>query len=202
MDKRQVQKKEKKQIVKREQNRSYRIFIFSIIISIVNYVFWHDQFIGLDKKHTILFVIVPLILGCLFFYYVNKFFIKSILETKSSGLKDTILSHIFLAIIGLVFSYFSMVTLANVIFKLSMESATENKMLEYKTYKVESTFKMKSVKSFSVFSTIYYYDEKNEIQIFKVPVNAVTTSNENRKIIFTCQKGFWGYYKILDYKIQ
>ena len=95
-----------------------------------------------------------------------------------------------------------MVTLANVIFKLSMDSATENKMLEYKTYKVESTFKMKSVKSFSVFSTIYYYDEKNEIQIFKVPVNAVTTSNENRKIIFTCQKGFWGYYKILDYKIQ
>lgn len=202
MNKRQVQKKEKKQIVKREQKRSSKIFIFSIVIAIVNYIFWNDQFIGLDIKHTILFLIFPIIIGCFVFYYGNRFFIKSILETRSSGIKDSILSYGFLAIIGLFFTYFSMVTIANVIFKLSMDIATKNEAIEYKTYQVESTFQKNSGRRFSIFSSIYYYDENNEIQIFKVPVNAVTTSTENRKIVFSCKEGFWGYYKIIDYKMQ
>lgn len=202
MDRRQAERKEKKQIVKREQNRSYRIFIFSIIISILNYVFWQDQFIGLDIKHTFLFVLLPLIIGCIIFYCKNKFFVESIFETKSSGFKDTVLSYVFLTTIGLIFSYFSMVTIANVVFKISMNRSTSDKEVVYRSYKVESTFKKKSVKSFSVFSSIYYFDENNEIQIFKVPVNAVTTSVEKRIIRFTCQEGFWGYYKIIDYKLE
>lgn len=202
MDKKPVKKKENKQIIKREQKCSTRVFVFSIIIAVVNYVFWNDQFIGLDKKHFIVFVVLPLVFGCIVFCYLNKNFIQSILESKSSGVKDTLFSYIFMAIIGLVFSYFSFVTIANVVFKLSMNSVTKNKAREYKTYEVESTFQKSGGRRFSVFSSVYYYDENNEIQIFKVPVNAVITSKENRKIVFSCKEGFWGYYKIIDYKIK
>lgn len=202
MDKKQVKKNENKQVIKREQKRSTRVFVFSIIIAVVNYVFWNDQFIGLDKKYFTVFVVLPLIFGCIIFYYLNKNFIKSILESKSSGFKDSLFSYIFMAIIGLVFSYFSLVTIFNVVFKLSMDIATKNKAIEYKTYQVESTFQKNSVRRFSVFSSIYYYDENNEIQIFKVPVNAVTTSTKKREIVFSCKEGFWGYYKIINYKMQ
>ena len=185
----------------REDNRSFRIFIFSMIVGALNYVFWHDQFLKLDYTYDILFIVLPMIIGVILFYFINKIFIKNILSTKSSGLIDTVLSNGVLIIGSLFFAYYSIVTLANVIFKLSMDFSVIDKPIINKTYVVESTFRNDRGRGIHLFSSIYYLDEANEKQIFDVGVDAVTTSYENRKITFKCQEGFWGYFKILDYNV-
>lgn len=191
-----------KNSIKREDEKVYRILIFSMVASVLNWIFWHDQFIGLDQKYNLLFIALPMLLGILFFFYVSRKFIKGIMQTKSSGLMDNILSYGFLGLISLFFAYFTVVTLADAIFKLSMDSYVDNQPIVTKTYTVESTVKNDSGKGIHLYSSVYYIDEANEKQLFNVGVDEVETSYEERKITFKCKQGFWGYYKIVDYSIH
>ena len=95
-----------------------------------------------------------------------------------------------------------MVTVANVIFKLSIDFSVRDKPIIYKTYTVKSTRKNDRGRGIHLFSTIYYSDEANETKGFQVGVDDVETSFETRKITFKCLEGFWGYYKIVDYTIE
>ncbi|MGV9004258.1 hypothetical protein [Flavobacterium sp.] len=202
MDRRQAERKEKKRSLNREKNQSSGIFIFSLIVAVLNYVFWHDQYIGLDTNYTIVFVVVPLICGIFIFYKIDKVFIKSILETKLSGIKDTILSYLFMFIVGLAFSYFSAVTLANMLFKVGMDISIKDAPVLYKSYVVKSTFRNDSGKRIHLFSSIHYLGKNGDHQTYRVPVNSITTSDERRIIRFKCKEGFLGYYKIIAYKLE
>jgi hypothetical protein len=195
-------KKQSKYLRYSEDSRSSRIFIFSMIVGFLNYFLWHDQFLKLDSKYDIIFVVLPMILGVIVFYYINRIFIKYITDTKSSGLVDTFLSNGILILSALFFAYFSVVTVVNVVFKIAMNHSTTNKPLIIKTYTVESTFKNNRNRGIHLFSYIYYLDESNQLETFNVDEDEVETSNETRKITFTCQEGFWCYYKILDYKLE
>lgn len=191
-----------KNSIDREDKRAYRILIFSMVASVLNWIFWHDQFIGLNQKYNLLFIALPMVLGVLLFYFISRKFIKGMMQTKSGGSIDTILSYGFLGLISLFFAYFTMVTLADAIFKLSMDSYVENQPTITKTYTVESTVKNDSGKGIHLYSSVYYIDEANEKQLFNVGVDQVETSYEERKITFVCKQGFWGYYKIVDYSIH
>ena len=173
-----------------------------MIVGSVNYILWHNQFLGLDSKYTMVFVVLPMIIGFFAYYTKNKLFNKSVFNTKPSGLKDSILSTLFLILIGSFFAFISMVTIANVIFKLAMDVAANDKPLINKTYVVKSTVRNDVGRRTHFFSHIYYLDEANRIKCFDVSVNAVTSSYEKQKIIFQCKEGFWGYYKIVDYSIE
>ncbi len=206
MDKRQLQIKERKNKVKniidREQNKNYKVLIFCMVVGALNWVFWYDQFVGLDVKYDIVFVILPFFLGLFVYFKTNNNFIKAIFNTKSSGLKDTILSYGLLLVIGIFFSYISLVTLANVVFKIGMDLSTNNKPIIIKSYSIESTYRNDRGRGIHLFSSIYYLDEENKTKNFKVKVDEVKTSYEKRKIVFECKEGFWKYYKIIDYKIE
>jgi hypothetical protein len=206
MDKRQFQNKERKRkekyILNREQKYSAKVFVFFMIVSILNGVFWHDQFLGLDFNYKLIFVIIPIGLGVFLYWKTNKIFIKDLQNTKPSGLKDIILSSVFLLLIGVFFAYISSVTLANAIFKIGMDFSINNKPEISKTYSIESTYRNNRGRGVNLFSTVYYFDDENKIKGFDVRVNEVKTSREKRKIIFKCKEGFWNYYKIIDYKIE
>lgn len=206
MDKRQLQNKERKKlvknIIKKEQDKSYKVLIFCSIFSVLNYFFWHDQFVGLDVKYDFVFVILPLILGFFIYFKTNQLFIKDIFNTKSSGLKDTVLSYGFLLVLAGFFAYMSLVTLANVIFKIGMDLSMKDKPIIIKSYSVDSTIRNDKGRGVHLFSSIYYLDEENKKKIFSVKVNEVETSYAKRKIIFKCKEGFWNYYKIIDYKME
>ena len=195
-------KNKTKNLISREQDKAYRILIFSMIVGALNYIFWHDQFVGLDFKYTILFIVVPLILGVFFYWSYNKNFVGNILGAKASSWWDTVLSNFLLGITALLFAYFSLVTVANIIFKLSIDFSVRDKPIIYKTYKVKSTRKNDIGRGIHLFSTIYYSDEANETKAFQVGVDAVETSFETRKITFKCLEGFWGYCKIIDYTME
>lgn len=172
-----------------------------MIIGVLNWIFWNDQFIGLDSKHTIVFVAVPLVLGFLVYYKLNRFFLKSLFKTKPSGMMDVLLSNFFLFVSALFFSYFSAVTLADGIFKLSMDLSVMDKPTVSKTYIVTSTSKNNKGRGYHFFSNVWYIDESGQKQIFDVKSGEVENSNEKRKITFDCKEGFWGYYKIIGYSI-
>jgi len=206
MDKRQLEnktkKKEFKNVLKREQKSFYKILVFCLIASVLNWIFWQDQFLGLDFKYNLGFLILPLIVGVFIFYRTNKFFIEDIRNTKPTGLKDIIFGYVFLLIIGVFFAYVSLVTIANVIFKVSMDVSSNSAPILTKTFSVESTYRNDRGRGIHLFSNVYYLDEENKIKNFRVGVNEVKTSYDKRKIIFKCKKGFWDYYKIIDYKIE
>lgn len=195
-------KNKTKNLISREQDKAYRILIFSMIVGVLNYIFWHDQYVGLDFKYTILFIVVPLILGVFFYWSYNKNFIGNILGTKASSWWDTVLSDLLLGITALLFAYFSLVTVANVIFKLSIDFSIRDKPIIYKTYTVKSTTKNDTGRGIHLFSTIFYLNDANETKAFQVGVDDVETSFETRKITFKCLEGFWGYYKIIDYTME
>jgi len=188
MDKRQLQIKERKKkvknIINREQNKNYKVLIFCMVVGALNWVFWHDQFVGLDVKYDIVFVILPFFLGLFVYFKTNNNFIKAIFNTKSSGLKDTILSYGLLLVTGIFFSYISFVTLANVVFKIGMDLSTNNKPIIIKFYSIESTYRNDRGRGIHLFSSIYYLDEENKTKNFKVKVDEVKTSYEKRKIVF------------------
>lgn len=173
-----------------------------MIAGILNWVFWHDQFIGLDSKYTILFVVLPLVLGFLVYYKLNRFFLKSLFKTKPSGTIDVLLSNFFLFVTALFFSYFSAVTLADGIFKISMDFFIKDKPIVSRTYIVTSTSKNNKGRGYHLFSHVRYIDEFGQKQTFDVKSGAVADSNEKRKIILDCKEGFWGYQKIVGYKIE
>lgn len=191
-----------KNSAKREDKRAYKILIFSMIVSVLNWIFWHDQFLRLDLKYNLLFIVLPMVLGILFYFYISRKFIKDIMQTESSGLLDTIFSYVFLFVISLFFAYFTMVTLSNIVFKLTMDFYTAKQPTITKTFDVESTYNNYTKKGFHFFSSVRYRDEANELQFFDVPLDAVETSREKRTITFDCKQGFWGYYKIIDYNIK
>ena len=83
-----------------------------------------------------------------------------------------------------------------------MDFSVNDKPVVYKTYVVASTYRNDKGRRVHLFSAIYYLDEVNKLKSFDVAVVGITTSHEKRKITFKCQEGFWGYYKILDYKME
>lgn len=153
-------KNAEKNLIKREQNYAYKFFIFFMVAGILNWIFWHEQFIGLDLKHTVVFVVLPLIVGLLVYLQMNKSFVRSILKSKSSGLADTFLSNIFLLVTALFFAYLCSCTIADAIFKLSMDFCIEDKPSMHKTYVVESTVRNDSRRGVCLFSTIYIMMEQ------------------------------------------
>jgi len=173
-----------------------------MLIGVLNYVFWHDQFLKLDSKYNIVFIALPMVIGVVLFYFLNKRFIKNLIATKSVSLWDDIFSYGILILTAVFFAYFSVVTFANVLFKIGMDISTKDKPMINKTYVVESTFKNDTGRGIHLYSDIRYFDDNNALKIFNVEVNEVETSNQSRKIHFKCKEGFWGYYKILDYKME
>lgn len=196
------QKNSIKNALKGEGNKSYRFLIASMILGVTNWVFWHDQFIGLDLRYNLFFIVLPLVLGVFLYYSMNKLFIKDIFGTKASSWWDRIVSNIFMVVIALFFAYFSIVTLANVAFKISMDYCIKDQPIVTKNYTVTLTYRNDKGRGFHMFSSVYYLDENNETKIFNVGVEDVEDSHVKRKITFKCQQGFWGYYKILDYELQ
>jgi hypothetical protein len=195
-------KKQNKGILKKEEKSAYRFLIFFMIASVANWIFWHDQFLYQNFKYDLVFIVLPLIIGVYVYYRMNKHFIHSLLQTKSSGFWDSILSAVFLVVTALFFAFCIGVTVADAIFKLSMDLVIKDKSIIDKTYIVDSTFRNDTGKGMHIFSTIRYLNETNEIELFDVPQNAVVTSNEKRKVTFRCKEGFWGYYKIVNYKLK
>ncbi|MFT3687365.1 MAG: hypothetical protein QM783_20995 [Phycisphaerales bacterium] len=198
----QQQKRAIKNTLKKEGNKSFGLLVLCMIASVLNWVFWHDQFLCLDTKYTLVFIALPLVLGILLYYFMNKAFVKNLFATKASSWWDRILSAAFLIMTALFFGFVSMVTLANVVFKISMDLCIKEKPFAYKTYTVTSTYKNNIGNRIHLFSSVYYLDENSKAQIFEVGVDAVETSGEKRKITFPCKKGFWGYYKIVGYRID
>lgn len=190
-------KRKEKNAEKKSVKRFNRIFILFLIVGCLNWVFWHDQFLGLDFKYNLFFVIIPFLIGLIVFLTNNVSSIKPVGYIRSA------VSYGFLFLIGAFFSYLSFVTIANVLFKVGMDFSVNDKPTVTKTYIVESTVR-NNFRSGGIhlFSTIYYLDANNKTKIFYVGVDDVTTSHEKQKITFKCQKGFWDYYKILDYKME
>jgi len=195
-------KNSEKNLVKREQKVAYKFLILIMIAGVLNWVFWHDQFIGLDSKYIILFIVLPLISGFLVYYKLNRFFLKSMFKTKPSGTMDVLLSNVFLFVTALFFSYFSAVTLADGIFKLSMDFFIKDKPAVSRTYSVSSTSENNKGRGYHFFSHVRYTDEFGHKQTFDVKSGEVEDSNEKRKITFQCKEGFWGYQKIVGYQIE
>lgn len=195
-------KNAEKNLVKREQKFAYRFLIFSMVAGVLNWVFWHDQFIGLDAKYTLLFIVLPLVLGFGVYYKLNRFFLKNMFKTKPGGRMDVVLSNFFLFVAALFFAYFSAVTLADGIFKLSMDFFMKDKPAITRTYIVTSTSKNNKGRGYHLFSHIRYIDEFGHKQTFDVKSGEVADSHEKRKITFDCKEGFWGYQKIVGYKLE
>lgn len=195
-------RKRMKNLLKKEDKKAYKILVFSMIAGIINYIVWHDQFVNLDLKYNVVFIVLPILIGMYFYWATNKNFIKDLFATKASAWWDRLGSNIFLVVLAVMFGYFTIGTTADVLFKLSMDFYTKDKPFVYKTYTVTSTSKDNTGKGMHLFSHIRYLDEDNKKHSFDVPLNSVETSNERRRITFKCQQGFWNYYKIIDYNLN
>ena len=101
-----------------------KVFIGSAIVGILNWLFWEVKFIETDSRYTLVFVKLPLFFGVLFFYSKAKVYVAYF--WNATTFLDKLLTRIFLVVMGLMLSFLSFVTVANMIFKVILITSTSN----------------------------------------------------------------------------
>lgn len=195
-----------------------KVFIGSAIFGILNWLFWEVKFIETDSRYTLVFVILPLFLGLIYFYYTAKVFVAYF--WNATTFLDKLLTRLFLVVMGLMLSFLSFGTVANMIFKVILITSTSNVESKVTSYEITRFIHNKSSRSnkFSRSSTIHFQYATDQNLNFSVDNYSLLNSKshelrnklihmdemqiKNKKLVLYTKEGFWKIKHIVDFELE
>lgn len=222
MDKRRIKflkekRNQNKRLFDQESNKIYIIFLISILFGLANWLFWQEQFLNLDYKYYILFEIIPIGLGIVYFNLKFKQFFNYSLKSKFSIY--TIILYMFYGVFSLMLSYASFGTTSNVIFKSLMHYSTSDVKSKIEKYKIIKFYNPKNYKRKRRESRRFYFQKnfyidyqasQNQEERIKIPTYDsknnylldVKDEVVNKTFVLETKKGFWNIKKVLDVSVE
>lgn len=168
-----------------------------MIFCVINSTFIESKTIGGDYRYKIYIILLPTIIGIIFFgFYRKEFLIRKCLSFKETYLKLYVIGFYLLQ--GILVSYLSFGQVVSVAWNCINKCEAEKNPTEIVICKVTGFYTKKNPD--------ISFNFKNQTEVFSVS-SEMNRENYNRnpkdyELEITVQKGIWNYYIVKHWKLK
>lgn len=223
MDKRrnnilQEKRNNKKKLFQQESSKLYVLFLIFVLFGLANWMFWEEQFLNLDYRYYLLFQIIPIGFGVVYFNLKYKHYFDYKIKSKFSIY--TIILYLFYGIFSLMLSYVSFGTASNVVFKSLMNYSTSNVKSKTEQYRITNLYnplrykrtirqrrRVQFKKNFYIdYQKDGFKEQRINISIYDRENNYVLDLKKqevvNKTLVLETKKGFWDIEKVESIAVE
>jgi len=114
------------------------LFLIFVLFGLANWMFWDEHFLNLDYRYYLIFQVLPIGFGVVYFNLKYKQYFDYNLKSKFSIY--TIILYLFYGIFSLMLSFASFGTASNVVFKSLMNYSTSDVKSKTEKYKITNIY--------------------------------------------------------------
>jgi len=207
-----------KKLFQQESSKLYVLFLVFVLFGLANWMFWVEQFLNLDYRYYLLFQILPIGIGVVYFNLKYKQYFDYKVKSKFSIY--TIILYLFYGIFSLMLSYASFGTASNVVFKSLMYYSTSDVKSNIEKYRITNLYnplqykRTRRQRQHIHFQKNFYLDYKKDgfkeqrinISIYDSENNYLLDVEKqevvNQTLVLTTKKGFWNIEKVEDIAVE
>jgi len=208
----------KKKLFQQESNKLYVFFLIFVLFGLANWLFWEEQFLNLDFRYYILFQIIPIGFGVVYFNLKYKQYFDYKVQSKFSIY--TILLYLYYGIFSLMLSYASFGTASNVVFKSLMNYSTSDVKSKAEQYRITNIYNplqykrtIRQRRRFHFEKNFYIDYKKNGLKEKRIKISIYDPENNyvldfkkqdvvNKTLVLTTKKGFWDIEKVENIAVE
>lgn len=202
----------KKKLFEQESSKLYVLFLIFVLFGLANWMFWEEQFLNLDYRYYLIFQIIPIGFGVVYFNLKFKQYFDY--NTKSKFSIYSIILYLFYGVFSLMLSYASFGTASNVAFKSLMYFSTKEVKSQTKKYRVTNIYnplqhkrtrrelrRFHFEKNFNIdYQVGANQNNRINISIYDPENNYLLDIDKqeviNKTLVLETKKGFWGIEKV------
>jgi hypothetical protein len=202
----------KKKLFEQESSKLFVLFLIFVLFGLANWMFWEEQFLNLDYRYYLIFQIIPIGFGVVYFNLKFKQYFDY--NTKSKFSIYTIILYLFYGVFSLMLSYASFGTASNVAFKSLMYFSTKEVKSQTNKYKITNIYnplqhrrtrrelrRFHFEKNFNIdYQVGVNQNNRINISIYDPENNYLLDLDKqeviNKTLVLETKKGFWGIEKV------